>query len=124
MGGARFGQHLAAKLGIVGVLRRLGVAAHVRSAKNELGLGHRCVDTEMAQSGEQNDRWVRQKFVEIHAQSRAVRGAFRFNTNHFGIQNFYMEEVVKGADGKPFLKLGAIAMKDHGDAYAGECHMQ
>ncbi len=58
------------------------------------------------------------------ADFHAVRGAFRFNTNHFGIQNFYMEEVVKGADGKPFLKLGPIAMKDHGDAYAGECHMQ
>jgi branched-chain amino acid transport system substrate-binding protein len=58
------------------------------------------------------------------ADFHAVRGPFRFNTNHFGIQNFYMEQVVKGADGRPFLKLGALAMKDHGDAYAGECHMQ
>ena len=58
------------------------------------------------------------------ADFKAVRGSFRFNTNHFGIQNFYMEEVVKGADGKPFLKLGPVAMKDHGDAYAAECAMK
>ena len=58
------------------------------------------------------------------ADFHSVRGAFRFNTNHFGIQNFYMEKVVKGADGKPYLKLGDVALKDHGDAYASECEMK
>ncbi|HUB96208.1 MAG TPA: ABC transporter substrate-binding protein, partial [Stellaceae bacterium] len=37
------------------------------------------------------------------ADFRSVRGSFRFNTNHFGIQNFYMEQVEKGPDGKPYL---------------------
>ena len=58
------------------------------------------------------------------ADFHAVRGSFRFNTNHFGIQNFYMEQVEKGPDGKPYLKLGDIALKDHGDAYAQDCKMQ
>lgn len=58
------------------------------------------------------------------ADFKSVRGAFKFNTNHFGIQDFYLETVTKGADGKPYLKLGAAVLKDHGDAYAGECHMQ
>ncbi|HXP73511.1 MAG TPA: ABC transporter substrate-binding protein [Stellaceae bacterium] len=57
------------------------------------------------------------------AEFPSVRGSFRFNTNHFAIQNFYMEEVVKGPNGKPMLKLGDVALKDHGDAYAGDCHM-
>jgi hypothetical protein len=34
-----------------------------------------------------------------------------------------MEKVEKGPDGKPYLKLGDLALKDHGDAYADECHM-
>jgi branched-chain amino acid transport system substrate-binding protein len=58
------------------------------------------------------------------ANFHSVRGAFKFNTNHFVIQNLYMEEVVKGADGKPHLKLGPVAMKDHGDAYAKDCDMK
>ena len=58
------------------------------------------------------------------ADFSAVRGSFRFNTNHFGIQNFYLEQVEKGPDGKPYLKLGDLALKDHGDAYAAECHME
>ena len=57
------------------------------------------------------------------ADFHAVRGDFRFNTNHFGIQSFYMEKVEKGPDGKPYLKLGDVAMKDHGDAYAQDCKM-
>ena len=57
------------------------------------------------------------------ADFHAVRGSFKFNTNHFGIQNFYMEKVETGPDGKPYLKLGDVALKDHGDAYAAECHM-
>jgi branched-chain amino acid transport system substrate-binding protein len=58
------------------------------------------------------------------ADFHSVRGPFRFNTNHFAIQNLYMETVEKGADGKPYLKLGPIALKDHGDAYADQCHMK
>jgi branched-chain amino acid transport system substrate-binding protein len=57
------------------------------------------------------------------ADFKAVRGNFRFNTNHFGIQNLYLESVEKGADGKPYLKLGDVAIKDRGDAYADQCHM-
>ena len=55
---------------------------------------------------------------------KSVRGKFRFNTNHFPIQNFYLEQVVKGEDGKPRLKLGDVAMQDHGDAYAAQCPMK
>jgi branched-chain amino acid transport system substrate-binding protein len=58
------------------------------------------------------------------ADFHSVRGHFRFNTNHFAIQNLYMEEVAKGADGKPYLKLGPVAMRDHGDAYAEECTLK
>lgn len=58
------------------------------------------------------------------ADFSSVRGRFRFNTNHFAIQNIYMEEVAVGTNGKPFLKLGEVAMRDHGDAYADQCKMR
>lgn len=58
------------------------------------------------------------------ADFSSVRGKFHFNSNHFGIQDFWLESVAKGADGKPYLKLGDRALADRGDAYAGECHMQ
>ena len=53
----------------------------------------------------------------------SVRGHFAFNTNHFPIENFYLFQVQKTADGKEFLKEQQTIFKDHKDAYAPECHM-
>jgi len=53
----------------------------------------------------------------------SVRGPFKFNNNHFPIQNFYKMEVVKDASGKLMIKNRGIVFKDHKDAYAKECKM-
>lgn len=58
------------------------------------------------------------------ADFKSVRGKFKFNTNHFPIQDFYLAEVVKGADGKPIIKLGERVLQDHGDAYASKCSLK
>jgi branched-chain amino acid transport system substrate-binding protein len=58
------------------------------------------------------------------ADFKSVRGDFRYNTNHFPIQDFYLAQVVKGDDGKPRLKLGERIFKDHHDAYAAECSLK
>ncbi len=58
------------------------------------------------------------------ADFKSVRGNFKFNTNHFPIQDFYLGEVVKGADGKPTIKLGERVLKDHRDAYAPNCPLK
>ena len=34
------------------------------------------------------------------ANFKSVRGAFKYGNNHIPIQNFYLQEVVKDADGK------------------------
>ena len=57
------------------------------------------------------------------AKFPSVRGQFAFNTNHFPIENFYLFQVQKTADGKEFLKEQQTIFKDHKDAYAAECHM-
>lgn len=53
-----------------------------------------------------------------------TRGAFRFNTNHFPVQDYYVREVVKGADGVVTNRLLTRIFDDHADAYAGECGMR
>jgi len=57
------------------------------------------------------------------ADFESVRGKFKFGPNHHPIQDIYVREVVKGADGKPTNKLIGVAMHDLHDAYAAQCKM-
>jgi len=58
------------------------------------------------------------------ADFESVRGPFRFNTNHFPIQNFYVREVVMMDDGSIGNALRGTVFEDHADAYAGDCDME
>jgi branched-chain amino acid transport system substrate-binding protein len=58
------------------------------------------------------------------ADFKSVRGNFKFNTNHFPIQDFYLGQVIKGDDGKPTIRLGERVLKDHHDAYAANCPLK
>ena len=53
----------------------------------------------------------------------SVRGKFKFNTNHHPIQDFYVREVVKDADGVLTNKIIATSFTDHSDAYAKDCKL-
>jgi branched-chain amino acid transport system substrate-binding protein len=54
----------------------------------------------------------------------SVRGKFKYNTNHFPIENFYLLRIVKAEDGAYVRKIEKVVFADHADAYAGECKMQ
>jgi branched-chain amino acid transport system substrate-binding protein len=55
----------------------------------------------------------------------SVRGGkFKLNTNNIPIQNFYLLETVKGADGKLASVHRATVLTDHKDAYAKDCPMK
>ncbi|MGZ5891567.1 MAG: ABC transporter substrate-binding protein [Caldimonas sp.] len=59
------------------------------------------------------------------AKFESVRGAFRFNTNQYPIQNYYVRTV--GSDGKGGLvnkSFNEPILKDHGDAYVQACAMK
>ena len=58
------------------------------------------------------------------ADFQSVRGPFRFNNNHFPVQDYYLEKVVKDEKGRIVNALQATVLTDHGDAYASECPMQ
>ncbi len=53
----------------------------------------------------------------------SVRGSFKFNNNHFPIQNFYLREVVKDGDDYT-TKIKGVVFSSHGDAYAKDCPMK
>lgn len=58
------------------------------------------------------------------ADFASVRGTFRYGNNHFPIQDFYLQDVVKGADGAPVLKTVATIVKDDQDDFHGKCTMK
>ena len=59
------------------------------------------------------------------AKFDSVRGAFKFNSNQYPIQNYYVRTV--GSDGKGGLinkSFSEPILKDHGDAYVQGCAME
>ena len=58
------------------------------------------------------------------ANFKSVRGSFRYGNNHIPIQNFYLQEVVKEADGSFALKTVATVVKDDQDRFHDKCPMK
>lgn len=54
----------------------------------------------------------------------SIRGAYQYNVNGIPIQNFYLREVVKGADDKPMIKTVRTVFANHKDAYWQQCPAQ
>ena len=52
-----------------------------------------------------------------------VRGKFKFNTNHYPIQDFYLTEIAKDGKGRPVMELKGLIAADYADAYAKDCTM-
>jgi len=58
------------------------------------------------------------------ASYASVRGPYKYGNNHFPIQNFYLQDVVKGADGELTLKTVATIVKDSQDKHHDKCPMK
>lgn len=58
------------------------------------------------------------------ADFQSVRGSFRFNKNHFPVQDYYLEKVAKDEKGRIVNVLQGTVLTSHGDAYASECPMK
>src|SRR4249920_3534480 len=61
-----------------------------------------------------SDKDAVQKALE-KANFKSVRGNFKFGNNHIPIQNFYLQEAVKDADGNFVLKTVATIVEDNQD---------
>lgn len=58
------------------------------------------------------------------ADFRSVRGDFKFGPNHFPVQNYYLQLVGKGADGRLVHKTIGTVLNNRADAYAQDCKMK
>jgi branched-chain amino acid transport system substrate-binding protein len=58
------------------------------------------------------------------ANFKSLRGDFKYNTNNFPIQNFYIQEAVKDPQGVMSLKTVATAVTAAKDSYYEECPMK
>src|SRR5437773_11411679 len=55
------------------------------------------------------------------ADFTSLRGGFKFNTNGYPIQNFYLTKVAKRPDGKFQTEIDEKVFSDYGDSYAKDC---
>ena len=58
------------------------------------------------------------------ANYKSVRGPYKYGNNHFPIQNFYLQDVVKDPDGNLTLKTVATIVKDSQDNFHDKCPMK
>ena len=58
------------------------------------------------------------------ANYASVRGPYKYGNNHFPIQNFYLQDVVKDAEGNLTLKTVATIVKDSQDQFHDKCAMK
>jgi branched-chain amino acid transport system substrate-binding protein len=72
--------------------------------------------------GKLDDKAAVRKALEA-AKFDSVRGAFKFNSNHFPIQDYYLRVITKDAKGRVTNRTLGTVFKAHADAYAASCKM-
>jgi len=58
------------------------------------------------------------------ADFRSLRGAFKFNINHYPIQDFYLVKVAKRPDGKFQTEIVKKVFENYADSHAKDCMMK
>ena len=58
------------------------------------------------------------------ADFKSVRGPFKFNSNGFPVQDFYLVKVAKRADGKFETQIVQKIFEAQGDSYAKDCELK
>ena len=57
-------------------------------------------------------------------QFKSVHGDFKFNINHYPIQNYYLRVIGRDAQGRITNKTMGTIFTNHSDAYAAQCKMK
>jgi branched-chain amino acid transport system substrate-binding protein len=60
----------------------------------------------------------------MKADFKSLRGGFKFNTNHYPIQDFYLVKVAKRADGKYETQIVKKVFDNYADTHAKDCPMK
>src|SRR5205807_1128385 len=76
-----------------------------------------------ATKGDVADKEALRKALE-KADFKSIRGSFKFGNNHIPIQNFYLQDVIKNADGKLVLKTLETIVENDQDRFHDKCPMK
>jgi branched-chain amino acid transport system substrate-binding protein len=60
----------------------------------------------------------------MKADFKSLRGGFKFNSNHYPIQDFYLVKVAKRADGKFETQIVKKVFENYSDPHAKDCAMK
>ena len=72
--------------------------------------------------GKLDDKAAVRRALEA-ARFDSVRGAFKFNSNHFPVQDYYLRVITRDSKGRVTNRTLGTVFKNHADAYVGSCRM-
>jgi branched-chain amino acid transport system substrate-binding protein len=79
------------------------------------------IDSALKQTGGKTDDKKALSAAIRKADFKSLRGDFKFNTNGYPIQDFYLVKAVKRQDGKFQTEIVEKIFDDYGDTYAKDC---
>jgi branched-chain amino acid transport system substrate-binding protein len=82
------------------------------------------IDSAVNKTGGRTDDKEGLRSALQRADFKSVRGDFKFNVNHYPIQDYYLVKAVQRADGAFVTEVVEKVLDDHGDSYASECPMK
>src|SRR5829696_5739702 len=82
------------------------------------------IDSALKATGGKTDNKDALRAALKKADFKSLRGAFKFNTNHYPIQDFYLVKVAKRADGKYQTEIAQKVFTDYADAHVKDCAMK
>jgi branched-chain amino acid transport system substrate-binding protein len=82
------------------------------------------IDSAVASLGGKLEDKVALRAAIKKADFKSLRGAFKFNSNGFPVQDFYLVKVAKRADGKFQTEIVQKVFENAADDYAAECPLK
>lgn len=82
------------------------------------------IDSALRQTGGKTTDRQALRAALAKADFRSLRGKFRFNTNHYPIQDFYLTKVARRADGRYQTEIVEKVFSDMADPYVKDCRMR
>src|SRR5215212_5624800 len=82
------------------------------------------IDSALKATGGKTDNKDALRAALMKANFTSLRGKFKFNTNHYPIQDFYLVKVAKRPDGKYQTEIAEKVFTDYADPHVKDCQMK
>ena len=82
------------------------------------------IDSALKATGGKTDNKDAVRAAMAKADFVSLRGKFKFNTNHYPIQDFYLVKVAKRDDGKYETRIAEKVFTDYADPHVKDCAMK